>query len=358
MVTVANTKMMVRPASRMLSAISFGVFCRSAPSTSLIMRSMKVEPWAAVMRTLIQSDNTCVPPVTAERSPPDSRITGADSPVIAASLTEATPSITSPSDGILSPASTSTISPTFRLVPGTRRTVPSEPDSSLAWLSVRVLRSESACALPRPSATASAKLANNTVNHSQTMIWKVKPRCAPPVARSRRKITVVSAATTSTTNITGFFIIRRGSSFRNEDAIAGITIFGSSIVATGVRFCSFAVSMEVTPKQFSSVERARGHREMLDNGSKRQRREEGQAAHDQDHADDEADEQAAGGRERAHRRRNRFLAGQRAGDRHGRNDHEEAADEHRAGKGQVVEEGVAGQAREGRAVVAGRRGEG
>ena len=123
MVTVANTKMMVRPASRMLSAISFGVFCRSAPSTSLIMRSMKVEPCAAVMRTLIQSDSTCVPPVTAERSPPDSRITGADSPVIAASLTEATPSITSPSEGMLSPASTSTMSPTLRLVPGTSRKV-------------------------------------------------------------------------------------------------------------------------------------------------------------------------------------------------------------------------------------------
>ena len=34
----------------------------------------------------------------------------------------------------------------------------------------------SACALPRPSATASAKLANSTVNHSHRMIWKVKPR--------------------------------------------------------------------------------------------------------------------------------------------------------------------------------------
>jgi len=30
MVAVANTKMMVRPTSRILSAISFGVFCRSA----------------------------------------------------------------------------------------------------------------------------------------------------------------------------------------------------------------------------------------------------------------------------------------------------------------------------------------
>ena len=44
--------MIVMPASRMLSAISFGVFCRSAPSTSAIMRSRKVEPCAAVMRDL------------------------------------------------------------------------------------------------------------------------------------------------------------------------------------------------------------------------------------------------------------------------------------------------------------------
>ena len=62
-------------------------------------------------RTTIQSDSTRVPPVTAEKSPPDSRITGADSPVMALSSTEATPSITSPSAGITSPASTSTTSP-------------------------------------------------------------------------------------------------------------------------------------------------------------------------------------------------------------------------------------------------------
>ena len=103
----------------MLRAISLGVFWRSAPSTSLIMRSRKVEPGAAVIRTRIQSDSTCVPPVTAERSPPDSRMTGADSPVMAASLTEAMPSMTSPSEGMKSPASTSTMSPTLRLVPGT-----------------------------------------------------------------------------------------------------------------------------------------------------------------------------------------------------------------------------------------------
>ena len=43
-------------------------------------------------------------------------------------------------------------------------------------VSSRVWRRLAACALPRPSATASAKFANSTVNHSQTMIWKVKPR--------------------------------------------------------------------------------------------------------------------------------------------------------------------------------------
>src|SRR5882757_8093924 len=348
--------MMVRPASRILSAISFGVFCRSAPSTSLIMRSMKVDPWAAVMRTRIQSDSTCVPPVTAERSPPDSRITGADSPVIAASLTEATPSITSPSLGILSPASTRTISPTFSAVPGTRRKVFSEPVSSLAWLSVRVFFSDSACALPRPSATASAKLANSTVNHSHRMIWNVNAKLAPPVTTSRMKITVVNAATISTTNITGFLIISRGSSLTKADMIAGIRIFGSSIVEAVTFFCSFMASMDLNSEERS--EQIVGvHREVLDDRPERQRREEGEAADDQDHADDEADEQAAGGRERAGRCRNRFLGRQRARDRHCRHDHEEAADEHRAGKGQVVEEGVAGEARKGRAVVAGGRSE-
>jgi len=38
-------------------------------------------------------------------------------------------------------------------------------------VSLRVLRRVAACALPRPSATASAKLANRTVNHSQSAIW-------------------------------------------------------------------------------------------------------------------------------------------------------------------------------------------
>jgi hypothetical protein len=91
---------MVSAASKMSSAISFGVFLRLAPSTIEIMRSRKVSPGSAVTRTTSQSLSTVVPPVTALRSPPLSRMTGALSPVMALSLTEATPSTTSPSLGI------------------------------------------------------------------------------------------------------------------------------------------------------------------------------------------------------------------------------------------------------------------
>ncbi len=196
------------------------------------MRSMKVDPAAAVILTLIQSESTCVPPVTAERSPPDSRITGADSPVIAASLTEAIPSIISPSDGMMSPASTSTTSPTFRLVPGTSLTLSLLPlVSSLACVSVLERRSESACALPRPSATASAKFANRIVNQSQRIIWKEKPRSPAPVRMSLRNRLVVRTETTATTNITGFLANVRGLSFLSAPPSAGTRIRASKILA-------------------------------------------------------------------------------------------------------------------------------
>ena len=78
--SVATTimKIKVSPASRMLSAISFGVLRRAAPSTSAIIRSRNEWPGSWVICTTIRSDSTRVPPVTALRSPPDSRITGAD----------------------------------------------------------------------------------------------------------------------------------------------------------------------------------------------------------------------------------------------------------------------------------------
>ena len=80
-------KISVKAVSTRVSAISLGVRWRRAPSTSAIILSRKDSPGPAEMRTMIRSDSTVVPPVTPDRSPPASRMTGADSPVIAASLT-------------------------------------------------------------------------------------------------------------------------------------------------------------------------------------------------------------------------------------------------------------------------------
>ena len=51
-----------------------------APSTSAIIRSTNVSPGLAVICTTMRSHETRVPPVTALRSPPGSRTTGADRP--------------------------------------------------------------------------------------------------------------------------------------------------------------------------------------------------------------------------------------------------------------------------------------
>jgi hypothetical protein len=162
--TVTSTKMIVSAMSRMSSAISFGVFCLLAPSTSAIIRSRNVLPGSEVICTTMRSESTFVPPVTALRSPPLSRMTGADSPVIADSSTDAMPSITSPSPGIVSPAVTTTTSPLRRAFAA----ICSTPSAFMrfATVSVVICRSVSAWAFPRPSAMASAKLAKSTVNHS------------------------------------------------------------------------------------------------------------------------------------------------------------------------------------------------
>ena len=83
-------------------------------------------------------------------------------------------------------------------------------------------RSVSACALPRPSATASARLANTTVSHSQTTMVQLNTD-GVLIAVYR-----VSTAPTSTTNMTGFLIWTRGSSFLNASGVDFHSIFGSS----------------------------------------------------------------------------------------------------------------------------------
>ena len=163
----AMRKRIVRVDRRMLSAISFGVLRRSAPSTKAIIVSTKVDPGSEVICTRMESDKTTVPPVTAQRSPPASRTTGADSPVMADSSTVAAPSMTSPSPGIVSPASTRTIAPLV----SSEAAITSMPPSvtRFAVASSRTARKLSAWALPRPSAYASANAANAMVNHNHTV---------------------------------------------------------------------------------------------------------------------------------------------------------------------------------------------
>ena len=220
-VTTTTRKIRVRPASRIPSAISFGVLRREAPSTSAIMRSRKLSPGSCVISTTMRSDSTLVPPVTALRSPPDSRMTGADSPVTADSSTEAMPSMTVPSPGMNSPASTTTTSPRVSSEAGF-----SPPSRRRATVSVRMARRASACALPRPSASASARLAKITVSQSQRATVKVNqagssppPSGSPPKAWMSQP-TVVMAAPISTTNMTGLRHCTRGSSLITLETIA------------------------------------------------------------------------------------------------------------------------------------------
>src|SRR5215469_9298128 len=93
----------------------------------------------------------------------------------------------------------------------------------LAIVSERALRSVSAWALPRPSAIASAKFANTTVNQSHSVIWRLKRKALPPWSRRA----VVMTLPISTTNMTGLPIIFRGFSLRNASQIAPRTIFHS-----------------------------------------------------------------------------------------------------------------------------------
>src|SRR6267154_4646410 len=210
------------------------------------MRSRNVSPGLEVILTLIWSDKTRVPPVTADRSPPPSRMTGADSPVIADSSTEATPSTISPSEGTNSPAETITTSPVRRFELGTFSILPFS-SNRLATVSERALRSVSACAFPRPSAIASAKLANSTVNHSHSVICKLNLKSEPPL-KSR---TVVIKLPISTTNMTGFPIIFRGLSFRNESQIARLTIFHSQ-TAFDFLAINLAISFQLDQRTLSA----------------------------------------------------------------------------------------------------------
>jgi hypothetical protein len=115
----------------------------------------------------MRSDSTLVPPVTAERSPPDSRMTGADSPVIADSstLAMAVDDLAVAGDDLAGDHDARVAD----LELGAGHLL----DGSVGPADVRErVRPGPAqrvgLGLAPPSAMASAKLANSTVNHSHS----------------------------------------------------------------------------------------------------------------------------------------------------------------------------------------------
>jgi hypothetical protein len=96
----------------------------------------------------------------------------------------------------------------------------------------------------------------------------------PPVSRSRIRITVVKAVTTSSTNITGFFIISRGLSLMNAEPIAGTTILGLNSDETGKRLRKWEVSIELLCL-IRWEKRTGVDRQLLDDWTERECRKEG-----------------------------------------------------------------------------------
>ncbi len=158
------------------------------------------------------------------------------------------------------------------------------PARSLPVSSPLVARSDAACALPRPSAIASAKLPNNTVSHSQTTIWIWNDSASPD--RDVNSRTVSSVATTAVVNMTGFLTSALGASLRNASPSAGPASWAENI--EGAAALAIIVSLE---------QLAGDHREMVGDRSEREAGQEGQAADDQDDADQQSDPQRTGGGE-------------------------------------------------------------
>ena len=166
--------------------------------------------------------------------------------------------------------------------------------------------------------------------------------CSPPVRRSRTRITVVSAVTTSSTNMTGFFISVRGSSLTKAEPIAGKTILGSNSADTGMRLRISEVSMEVVPDQFEENTVPAIIASCSTIGPSASAGKKVRPPMMRITPTTRPMNSPPVGREGACGGRHRFLRDQRAGDRHRRNDHPEAADQHRKAASRIVEDRVAG----------------
>ena len=177
------------PAIRMLRAISFGVLRRSAPSTSAIMRSRKLarllgdahhEPVGQQPRAA--GDRAAV---AARLADDRSRLAGDRRLVHRADALDHVAVARDQVAGLARRRGR-------RAGARARAPAPASPSSppavGHAW-SLRVARSASAWALPRPSAIASARFAKSTVSHSQMAMTPVNHSgWPPPLTRSIRNV--------------------------------------------------------------------------------------------------------------------------------------------------------------------------
>ena len=168
--------MSVRPASRIVRAISFGVFCRMAPSTSAIIDRGRSRPDSR------DPDHDPVGQhpgaagharaVAADFADHGRRLAG-DGRLV--DRCDALDDLAVAGNHLARPRRHR--SPLAQLSADAIRSSRRRARRSAAPCLGRVLRSVSAWALPRPSAIASAKFANSTVNQSQSAIWIANTSC-------------------------------------------------------------------------------------------------------------------------------------------------------------------------------------
>ena len=219
------------------------------------------------------------------------------------------PSMISPSPGMISPATTSHTSPTRRSADGTSISDPSR--RTRAIVSARVRRRASACALPLPSATASAKLAKTTVIRSHATVAPANTLVeALELEKSLSQKNSARTDVTSTVNITGFLAMCRGLSFMNESAMARRRTPGSKDkMPFGEPASPLGDGVAVSAVMLTCASLGVGD-EVLDDRAERKDGEVGQADDDHGHPGQERGEQRRAGRQGSGRRWRRLLRSQ------------------------------------------------
>src|SRR5580693_4974404 len=184
---------------------------------------------------------------------------------------------------------------------------------------------------------------------------------AAPVNRSRSRNTVVSAAPTSTTKITGFFASVTGFSLKKDSlrAFPAISVSNNgrarasflgrrevrSSVTGGVMFGG-GIVVDMGLEQLSLV-----HQIMLHDRSERKRGKERQRSNDNDSAYQQPNEQGPMRRKRSAGSGYSLLGGQAASGRQQRQQKQETADQHCQADGQVVPGRIGAETAKGAAII-------